>query len=95
MSLMTKKNELQASIRDKGKDHLQVKLLQEEIDETNTQMRELKTQLDNNQTKIISLQKRRDQFSNEWKQAGHKELAGELLSHLMKENIILVENLEF
>ena len=95
MSLMTKKNEMQSAIREKGKDHLQAKLLQEEIDETNTQMRELKTQLDNNQTKMISLQKRRDQFPSEWKHAGHKELASELLSHIMKENIILVENLEF
>lgn len=67
MSFMTKKNELQIATREKGKDHLQVKLLQEEIDETNTQMRELKTQLDNNQTKMISLQKRRDQFPSEWK----------------------------
>jgi len=44
---------------------------------------------------MISLQKRRDQFPNEWKNAGHKELASELLGHIMKENIILVENLEF
>lgn len=43
LSLMTKKNEIQATVRDKGKDSLPAKLLQEEIDEINTQMRELKT----------------------------------------------------
>jgi hypothetical protein len=39
---------------------MQLKLINEEIDESNTQMREFKTQLDNSNTKIISLQKRRD-----------------------------------
>lgn len=70
-------------------------MINEEIDETTNQLRELKTQLDNNNTKILSLQKRRDNFAGEWRQAGHRELAVELLSHIMKENIILVENLEF
>lgn len=42
-----------------------------------------------------SMVKRRDGFSSEWKQAHHKELQYELLSHILKENIILVENLEF
>ena len=36
LSLMTKKNELQTAVRDKGKDSLPVKLLQEEIEEVNT-----------------------------------------------------------
>ena len=44
---------------------------------------------------MISLMKRRDQFPGEWKQSGHKELPSELLGHILKENIILVENLEF
>lgn len=82
-------------MKDKGKDNIQVKLITEEIDETNNQVRELKTQLDNNNTKMISLVKRRDNFNGEWRQAQHRELAVELLSHIMKENIILVENLEF
>lgn len=62
MSLMAKKNELQAVNKGGNKDSMQMKLLQEEIDETSQQVRELKTQLDNNQTKMISLQKRREQF---------------------------------
>lgn len=43
LSLMTKKNELSSALKDKGKDSLPAKLLQEEIEETNTQVRELKT----------------------------------------------------
>ena len=74
---------------------MQLKLINEEIDESNTQMREFKTQLDNSNTKLISLQKRRDQFLGEWRSIGHKDLAIELLGHILKENIILVENLEF
>jgi predicted RNase H-like nuclease (RuvC/YqgF family) len=95
VSLATKKAEIQAIIKEKGKDSMQLKLVNEEVDEVNQQMRELKTQLDNSLTKMISLQKRRDQFQSEWRQAGHKDLAIELLSHILKENIILVENLDF
>jgi hypothetical protein len=46
--LVAKKNELQVTIKEKGKDNMSVKLIQDEIDETNQQVRELKTQLDNN-----------------------------------------------
>ena len=95
MAIQTKKNDLQQASKDKGKYSISAKLIADEIDETNNQMRELKTQLDNNNTKMISLVKRRDNFNGEWRHAGHRELATELLSHIMKENIILVENLEF
>jgi hypothetical protein len=44
---------------------------------------------------MMILLKRRENFSNEWKNSGHKELATELLNHIMRENTILVENLEF
>ena len=52
-------------------------------------------QLDNNNTKMVSLVKRRDAFQQEWRQLGLRELAGELLNHILKEIIILVENLDF
>jgi chromosome segregation ATPase len=67
MSLMSKRNELQTVSKDKGKESVQVKVIQDEIDETNGQMRELKTQLDNNTTKMISLVKKRDGFNSEWR----------------------------
>jgi hypothetical protein len=60
MILNSKRGEAQGVIKEKGKDSMQLKLINEEIDESNTQMREFKTQLDNSNTKIISLQKRRD-----------------------------------
>lgn len=74
---------------------MQTKVIQEEIDETNQQIRDLKVHLDNSNTKMISLVKRRDAYPGEWRSAGHKDLAVELLGHILKENIILVENLEF
>ena len=41
------------------------------------------------------LLKRRENFPNEWKNGGIKEFGGEILNHILRENIILVENLEF
>ena len=46
MSIITKRNELAQIIREKGKDNIQVKIINEEIDETNTQIAELKKTLD-------------------------------------------------
>jgi hypothetical protein len=44
---------------------------------------------------MMILLKRREGFPSEWKSVGHRELAMELLNHIMRENIILVENMEF
>jgi hypothetical protein len=41
------------------------------------------------------LLKRRENFADEWKRAGLRDLALEVLNHIMRENTILVENLEF
>ena len=46
MSIISKKNELAILLREKGKDNIQVKIINEEIDETNTQIHELKKVLD-------------------------------------------------
>lgn len=43
----------------------------------------------------MMLLKRRENFANEWKQSGMKEIALEVLNHIVRENTILVENLEF
>ncbi len=99
MNLLAKKNELQSLTKgaagEKKDGGVQAKVIQEEIEETNGQLRELKVHLDNSNTKMISLVKRRDGYAGEWRSAGHKDLAVELLGHILKENIILVENLEF
>jgi hypothetical protein len=58
---------MQQVIRDKGKDNIQVRVINDEIEETNAQLRELKTHLDNNNTKMLSLVKRRDNFAAEWR----------------------------
>lgn len=41
------------------------------------------------------LLKKRESLPSEWKQAGAKDLGLEVLNHIMRENIILVENLEY
>lgn len=43
MILNSKKGEAQVVFKEKGKDSMQLKLINEEIDESNTQMREFKT----------------------------------------------------
>ena len=45
--------------------------------------------------KMISLLKRREGLSNEWRMSGIKDLGFEVLNHILRENTILVENLEF
>ena len=42
----------------------------------------------------MSLLKKREHFTSEWKAAGIKDLGLEVLNHIMRENIILVESLE-
>ena len=44
---------------------------------------------------MLSLLKKRETFQSEWKQAGIRDLGLEVLNHMMRENTILVENLEF
>jgi hypothetical protein len=41
------------------------------------------------------LLKKRENFPNDWRSAGVKELGIEILNHIMRENTILVENLEY
>lgn len=44
---------------------------------------------------MSSLIKKRESFVNEWKSAGLKDLGQEVLNHILRENTILVENMEF
>ena len=41
------------------------------------------------------LLKRRENFSNDWKNGGMRDIQLEVLNHIMRENTILVENMEF
>lgn len=45
--------------------------------------------------KLTSLLKKREQFAIEWRQANIKDIALDVLNHVLRENTILVENLEF
>jgi len=46
LSIISKKNELAQLLREKGKDNIQVKITNEEIEETNVQIAEMKKHLD-------------------------------------------------
>lgn len=94
LSVISKKNELAQVLREKGKDNIQVKVINEEIEETNNQIQEFKKQLEATNQKTLLLLKRRENFPNDWKAAGIKDLGIEILNHIMRENTILVENLE-
>ena len=43
----------------------------------------------------MTLLKRRENFASEWKNSNVKEMGLEVLNHIMRENTILVENMEF
>lgn len=43
----------------------------------------------------MTLLKRREQFASDWKQSGMREMGLDVLNHIMRENTILVENMEF
>ena len=58
-------------------------------------MLQMNNQLDINTHKMQLLLKKREGMQNEWKQAGIHGVGMELLSHIMREHIVLVENLEF
>ena len=58
-------------------------------------MKELKNHLDSTNQRIMLLLKRRENFASDWKNAGMKDIQLEILNHIMRENTILVENMEF
>ena len=95
LSIVSKRNELSQLIKEKGKDNIQVKIINEEIEESNNQIKELKNLFEQTNQKVIMLLKRRENFSNDWKNGGMRDIQLEVLNHIMRENTILVENMEF
>ena len=67
LSIISKKNELSQIVREKGKDNIQAKILTEEIEESNAQLKEFKTSLDAMNYKMTSLLKRRETFPTDWR----------------------------
>ena len=95
LSIISQKNELSQIVREKGKDNIQAKIITEEIEESNTNLKEFKTALEAMNYKMKSLLKKRESYPQEWRQAGIKDIGLEVLNHVMRENTILVENLEY
>lgn len=95
LSIMNKKIELASIIREKGRDNIQVKIINEEMEESSQQLKELRLQLEGVNSKMMQLLKKRESFQSEWKQGGLRDLQLEILNHILRENTILVENLEY
>ena len=95
LSIVSKRNELSQLIKETGKDTIQVKIINEEIEESNNQIKELKNMFEQTNQKVIMLLKRREGFSNDWKNGGMRDIQIDVLNHIMRENTILVENMEF
>ena len=84
LSILTKKNELGTIIREKGKDNIQAKVINEEIEESNSQIRDLKNQLEQVNGRMLNYLKRRENFQGEWRSAGHREFPNELLNNILR-----------
>ena len=71
-----------------------MKIINEEIEETNAKITSFKFQLKEEKTKFDHLEVSRDKLKRNWKQdRGMKELHIEVLNLMMKESIQVVENL--
>ena len=79
LSIISKKNELAQLLREKGKDNIQVKIINEEIEESNVQIAEMKKHLDSTHQRIATLLKKREQFPSEWKSAGIRDYGIDIL----------------
>ena len=51
--------------------------------------------MENMNHKMMGLLRKRESFPHEWKASGVRDLGIEVLNHIMRENTVLVENLEF
>ena len=55
----------------------------------------MKQQIDQVSVKINSLSSKRDQFLNEWRASGIKDMPLHYLQSILKENVMQVDNLDF
>ena len=86
LSLQNKKAELNSVIAEKGQGNIQVKIINEEIDEVNQKIGGFKVKLQEEQRRFSDLEGQRDDFKRSWtKDKSVKEMHVEVLSALMKE----------
>lgn len=93
-SLQNKKSELGLVIKDKGASNIQVKIINEEIDEVNQKIGSIKSKLADEQARFNDLEGKRERFKRSW--ANDKSLTEmhiEVLNLMMNESVQMVENI--
>lgn len=93
-SLQNKKTELGVVIKDKGAGNIQVKIINEEIDEVNQKIGSIKSKLADEQTKFTDLENQRERYKRQWaNDKSLREMHVEILNLMMKESVQMVENI--
>jgi uncharacterized coiled-coil DUF342 family protein len=95
LSLQNKRAELNVIVKEKGAGNIQVKIINEEIDEVNMKIGGLKVKLKEDQNKFHELQQRRDMYLKAWKQDRTlRDVHVEVLQLMLNESITMIENME-
>jgi len=92
--LQNKKNELNVIVKDKGPTNIQVKIINEEIDDVNQKIGSHKAKLKDEENKFKELEQNRERYKRSWQNdKSLKEMHLEVLNLMMKESIQIVENM--
>jgi hypothetical protein len=94
LSLQSKKAELSVVVKDKGPSNIQVKIINEEIEEVNQRLLGLKNKLKEGEARHGELEQNRERFRRAWQNdPSVTEIHMEVLSLIMKESIQVVEKM--
>lgn len=81
-------------VKDKGPSNIQVKIINEEIEEVNQKLNHLKSKLKEEESRHQELENNRERFRRAWANDSNlTEMHLEILNLIMKESIQVVENL--
>ena len=95
MSLQNKKTELNVIIREKGASNIQVKIINEEIEEVKQRMDTVQNKLNEENKKFEEFAMKRESMQRQWQMdKGLKDMHLEVLELMMKEQITVVEKME-
>ena len=94
-SLLNKRAECNLVIKEKGSSNIQVKIINEEIDEVSQKIGAIKTKLADDESRFDALLAERDKIQNKWHKVDSLHpMHIEVLQLMMKESIQIVENIE-
>lgn len=94
-SLHNKKAECNLVIKEKGSSNIQVKIINEEIDEVNQKINQIQSKLSDEEKRFENLLNERENMQKKWLKDGQLHpMHLEVLQLMMKESIQIVENIE-